>query len=60
LNIADVEKLNWQKQELSSYNGALYAPWLKVEHRSAPIPPCGHIAGIYASCDRTVGVHGAK
>ena len=23
------------------------------------IPPCGHIAGIYVSCDRNVGVHSA-
>ena len=59
LNIADVEKLDGQRQALSSHNGALYAPWLQVEHRSEHIPPCGHIAGIYASSDRIVGVHGA-
>ena len=59
LNIADVEKLDGQRQALSSHNGALYAPWLQVEHRSERIPPCGHIAGIYASSDRIVGVHGA-
>jgi hypothetical protein len=58
-NLADLEKLNTQKQTLASLNGALYTPWLKIEHRSDFIPPCGHIAGIYASCDRTVGVHGA-
>ncbi|ODG98619.1 phage tail protein [Nostoc sp. KVJ20] len=55
----DVGKLNDQRKRLSSQNGALYAPWLKVEFRVDPIPPCGHIAGIYATCDRTVGVHGA-
>lgn len=59
LNSADLETLNQQRLELASRNGALYAPWLKVENRTADIPPCGHIAGIYASCDRTVGVHGA-
>ncbi len=59
LNIADVEKLDGQRQALSSHNGALYVPWLQVEHRSERIPPCGHIAGIYASSDRIVGVHGA-
>ncbi|MGV0107112.1 Phage tail sheath protein fi-like protein [Nostoc sp. DSM 114160] len=55
----DVGKLNEQRKRISSQNGALYAPWLKVEFRVDPIPPCGHIAGIYASCDRTVGVHSA-
>ncbi len=59
LNSADLETLNRQRLRLASRNGALYAPWLKVENRSADIPPCGHIAGIYASCDRAVGVHAA-
>ena len=59
LNIADVGKLDEQRKVLSSHNGALYAPWLKIENRKVPIPPCGHIAGIYASSDRTIGVHGA-
>jgi hypothetical protein len=58
-NLADLEKLNTQKQAIASRNGALYTPWLKIEHRSDFIPPCGHIAGLYASCDRRVGVHGA-
>lgn len=55
----DGEKLDWQRRGIASRNGALYAPWLKIEHCLEAIPPCGHIAGIYASCDRTVGVHGA-
>jgi phage tail sheath protein FI len=55
----DVQKLNEQQTKLMSHNAALYAPWLKVESSPDPIPPCGHIAGIYATCDRTVGVHGA-
>jgi phage tail sheath protein FI len=58
-NLVDLDKLNAQKQTLASRNGALYTPWLKIEHRADFIPPCGHIAGIYASCDRQVGVHGA-
>jgi phage tail sheath protein FI len=56
-NIADVETLNAQRKALSSHNGALYAPWLKVEHRDGFIPPCGHIAGIYATSDGNAGVH---
>ncbi|MBD2449059.1 phage tail sheath family protein [Nostoc sp. FACHB-152] len=59
LNSGDLIVLNQQRLKLASRNGALYAPWLKVENRSVDIPPCGHIAGIYASCDRAVGVHGA-
>ncbi len=59
LNIADLGKLDEQRQALKSHNGALYVPWLKIEERIDPMPPCGHVAGIYASRDRTVGVHGA-
>lgn len=55
--LQDIQQLERQKQELSSPNGALYAPWFKVEHRSTYIPPCGHIAGIYAASDRISGVH---
>ncbi|MGK7924983.1 MAG: phage tail sheath family protein [Spirulina sp.] len=58
------EELDRQRLALSSHNGALYAPWLKIENltdspRLKSIPPCGHIAGIYASCDRAEGVHGS-
>lgn len=58
--VNDVEELEKQKQALSNYNnGALYAPWLRIENRQEAIPPCGHIAGIYASSDTTVGVYNA-
>lgn len=47
-----------QRQQLSSLNGALYYPWVQViENRL--VPPCGHIAGVYARTDRRVGVHKA-
>jgi uncharacterized protein len=43
--------------------GALYFPWLRVpplpRHGTAgfvPVPPSGHVAGIYARSDRRVGV----
>lgn len=60
----NIEKLDEQRQALKSNNGALYAPWLKIENLTDPsnpkkIPPCGHIAGIYATSDSTVGIHGA-
>ena len=59
VNINDVKKLDWQRKEFSSHYGALYAPWLKVENRSDFIPPCGHLAGIYANSDSTGAVHHA-
>ena len=59
LNVNDVEKLDWQRKKFSSNYGALYAPWLKVENRPDFIPPCGHVAGIYANSDSTGGVHHA-
>jgi phage tail sheath protein FI len=35
--------------------GALYYPWLKMRE-GHPIPPCGHVAGIYARTDARAGV----
>lgn len=45
---------------LASY-GALYYPWLQVESVPGlkPIPPCGHIAGMFARRDRVYGMHHA-
>jgi uncharacterized protein len=47
-------------------HGALYAPWLHVSplprHATipvVPVPPSGHVAGIYARSDRLTGVHKA-
>jgi len=44
--------------------GALYYPWIKIADpfnggRQIEIPPCGHIAGIYARSDSERGVHKA-
>jgi uncharacterized protein len=59
-----VDLIQQQQQNLSNINGALYAPWLKVqpfEQLSAgtlvEVPPGGHIAGIYAKSDRAAGVY---
>lgn len=58
--LSTAEQIKEQRQRLQGNNGALYAPWLKIENPPNPmIPPCGHIAGIYAKCDREVGVHRA-
>ena len=46
-----------QHRELRGDNGALYYPWIKVA--KGMIPPCGHLAGVYARSDRRAGVHKA-
>ncbi|MBM4398649.1 MAG: phage tail sheath family protein, partial [Deltaproteobacteria bacterium] len=40
---------------------ALYFPWIVTTHRGRrlSVPPCGHMAGIYARCDEAMGVHRA-
>lgn len=51
-----------QRAQLQSPYGALYYPWLLAPiHNGNPIsvPPCGHIAGIYARSDQHSGVHKA-
>ena len=46
----------------SSY-ATLYYPWIMVDdpilNKPIPVPPCGHIAGIWARNDNTRGVHKA-
>lgn len=48
------------RQGLVSASGAIYYPWVRVEGCVEGIgdgvPPCGHIAGIYARTDASVGV----
>jgi uncharacterized protein len=57
-----------QWSHLVSPNGALYFPWIRPHRRSSGdtvqghkdwVPPCGHIAGVYARTDRREGVHKA-
>lgn len=42
------------------FNGALYYPWIQVFDQTngmlRSVPPCGHVAGIYARTDARVGV----
>ncbi|MCA9070338.1 MAG: phage tail sheath family protein [Planctomycetaceae bacterium] len=51
-------------------HAAVYFPWLKVrsmvakdegseQYKEIAVPPCGHLAGIYARSDARVGVHKA-
>lgn len=37
-------------------NGALYYPWLVTSSNPNPVPPCGHVAGIYGRSDTKTGV----
>ncbi len=53
----------WRDRYDSKY-AALYYPWIKIldpfsgaNGATVTIPPCGHIAGIYAKTDEEVGVH---
>jgi uncharacterized protein len=52
-----------QRHWLSGENGALYYPWVRIprgpEFSEGLVPPCGHVAGVYARCDKRVGVHKA-
>lgn len=57
---ATISEILEQRNKLQSYkdaanNGALYFPWIKVVSNGDWIPPCGHIAGIYAQSDRALG-----
>jgi uncharacterized protein len=63
INKAHIESATQHWQELVPAEGALYFPWIRVEPmRENPhdyVPPCGHIAGIYARTDAEIGVHKA-
>ncbi len=52
--------LSRHREQLSGTSAALYYPWLLVGNSDQAgiraVPPCGHIAGVYATTDRTVGV----
>ena len=51
---------NWHKLTAVK-DGALYYPWLRVASPAANaiVPPCGHVAGVYARTDDRFGVHKA-
>lgn len=61
---ADADAVLEQRRSLGySANATLYHPWILIRPAdSAPpayVPPCGHVAGLYARTDRVVGVHKA-
>jgi Bacteriophage tail sheath protein len=58
--VADVLR---QRSGLNATDGALYYPWIGVADSQATnitfVPPCGHVAGIYARSDQRAGVYKA-
>lgn len=56
------EKLR-QTGGLDGIDGALYYPWIGVldgpVSNGGFVPPCGHVAGVYARTDERIGVHKA-
>ncbi|MBL8392592.1 MAG: phage tail sheath family protein [Candidatus Accumulibacter sp.] len=57
---SSVDSVLDQRQRLTQgltepLNGALYHPWLQTG-RDQWVPPCGHVAGIFARTDARVGV----
>lgn len=52
--------LSRYRDRLAGTSAALYYPWLVVRDPdlggTRAVPPCGHIAGVYAATDRRVGV----
>ena len=47
--------MHWRRLFDSSY-AAFYFPYLQPLGEQRKVPPCGHVAGVYARCDRDVGV----
>ena len=54
-----LERVTEQRSKLQGKSGALYYPWIKPENGPDWMPPCGHIAGVYARSDQQFGVHKA-
>jgi phage tail sheath protein FI len=48
-----------QRRGLTAENGALYYPWIRPLGAASFVPPCGHVAAVYARTDQRVGVHKA-
>jgi phage tail sheath protein FI len=56
--------LDWRSERgWTSKFGALYYPWIEVmdpiDGQPLMVPPCGHVAGVWARVDGTRGVHKA-
>ena len=63
-NLKPQEVKRWRQVDTNfdSKYAAMYYPWITVDGpdgQSIDVPPCGHIAGIYARSDNERGVHKA-
>ena len=62
---SDTEQIREWRRHFDSKYAALYYPWPKVLVPGDPaaavraVPPSGHVAGVYARCEREQGVHKA-
>ena len=58
-----LQEIQEQRSLCDSKYAALYYPWIRIRHpvtrETLPIPPSGHICGIYARNDAQRGVHKA-
>lgn len=62
LSPQEVKKWRETETNYDSKFAVLYYPWIKMsgpDGRPIAVPPCGHIAGIYARSDNERGVHKA-
>ena len=62
LNAQQIKEWRMDKAGYDSKYGALYYPWLAMPGPSGAmmlVPPCGHVAGVYARVDGERGVHKA-
>ncbi|BAY14133.1 phage tail sheath family protein [Calothrix sp. NIES-2098] len=57
------QQLHNQRRGLNGASAALYYPWVRVQDdsylKSTFVPPCGHVAGVYARSDQKIGVYKA-
>lgn len=63
MNPQQIKKWRMDTAGFDSSYAALYYPWIQVmdpvKNTSILVPPCGHMAGIWARSDNTRGVHKA-
>jgi uncharacterized protein len=60
---ASHDEVRAHRDELTGASGALYYPWIRIvggpSESNGFVPSSGHVAGVYARTDDTIGVHKA-
>jgi phage tail sheath protein FI len=63
LNASQISEWQQNEETPSTAFATLYWPWLRVMHpvsgQLIEVPPCGHVAGLWARTDQTRGVYKA-